>query len=65
MLSPFGVERDDRLVEAVEASRVLEHDDGLEVAFAVTPHVDRHRTDVGADRLSRDAVSPVARTATL
>jgi hypothetical protein len=60
---PFGVEGEDRLVEAVQAPLVLGHDHRSEVTGAVARHLDGDRSDVGVDRLSRRAIARVARAA--
>ena len=55
------IERQDAVVEAVEAALTLGHDHRLEAAVAITRHRQRHLAVLGQHRLVRMAVAAVAR----
>ena len=55
-----GVQRDDLVVEAVQAALALGHDLRFEAAVAITRHVDLHHAVLGQHRLGIAAVAVVA-----
>jgi hypothetical protein len=58
-----GIERDDLVVETVQAGLALGHDLRLEAAVAIARHVDLDRTVLGQHRLAIGAIAVVAAAA--
>ena len=56
---PARIERQDLIVEAIEAPRVLGHDPRLERRVAVPRQLDRERPIDRAQRLARPTVTPI------
>jgi hypothetical protein len=57
----LGVQRDDRLVESLDPTRVFRHDLRLELPVTVTRHINPHRSHIGVHRFLRPTIPLISR----